>query len=269
MRWLVTAAVLLMSTSLAMADLVYLDDFDGASSTRLQGTTPDVSVGDNTWLADTDFTADGGRGERSGSMDGGGNATLAFAPQSGFRYTLDVSLRNVNGQTQWWGFGFTDRQDRNPTREEFNNANFNLGRAWSIVRGNQTNPPSDVIVPNSAYQDGQDIATAWTSFNDADGTSRDIDVRIVLDTSSALWSAQHFARSPLDESFTLVASQPTISNQSTIDAVGFAVSSNIDAIDGRIASFQLDAVAVPEPSSLVLFAFVGIGCLFRAHRRTR
>lgn len=72
MRWFVTAAVLLMSTSLAMADLVYFDDFDGASFAMLHATTPDVSVWGNFWLADPDFTADGGRGERSGSMDGEG-----------------------------------------------------------------------------------------------------------------------------------------------------------------------------------------------------
>jgi hypothetical protein len=234
------------------ADIIFHDDFDGSPETSLGGTTPDISLGAVTWAANLDgFTADGRRGVTGGS----GNATLAFSPQPAKLYTLDIQLRDVVGTTQWWGFGFTDRGDRNPARSPFNDARFNLGRSWSIVRGDQTNS-SGTFIPNSANQNGRDIETDWSTLNDADGTIFDLDVRIVLDTTQSIWSAEHFAKETSDTEFTLVASQPTIANQSTIDAVGFAVSSNQGAIDGRVALFQLAVVSVPEPSFAGCMAFI-------------
>jgi MYXO-CTERM domain-containing protein len=260
-RFLLVAAVFVFAWPTVQAEVVFRESFDGSSDDPLGLTVPDVSQAGVAWVSDLDtFTADG----RRGASGGGSNASLAFAPEAGNRYTLDLQLRDVVGATQWWGYGFTDRGDRNSARGVFDDSRFNLGRAWSLVRGDQFNRGD--FVANSANQNGQDISTDWSAFNNSNGSSFDLDVRIVLDTTSSVWSAEHFAKEPDDTTFTLVATQPTIANQSTIDAVGFAVSSKRDAIDGRVGLFELSVASVPEPTCSAL---LGLAVLARGTGRRR
>ncbi len=56
---LLGALMLFMIVSAAQAKIIYYDNFDGLSGVDLDGTTPDITTGGETWLAGSNFGADG------------------------------------------------------------------------------------------------------------------------------------------------------------------------------------------------------------------
>jgi len=55
---LLGALMLFMIVSAAQAKIIYYDNFDGLSGVDLDGTTPDITTGGETWLAGSNFGAD-------------------------------------------------------------------------------------------------------------------------------------------------------------------------------------------------------------------
>ena len=89
------AALALAARLELTAAQVYLDNFDGAATVNLNGTTPDV--GANNWAAHNAFDADG----LITPVTGGSSAVLPFTPVAGNLYTLTASYRGVTGNTGW------------------------------------------------------------------------------------------------------------------------------------------------------------------------
>jgi hypothetical protein len=85
--------VLLVAAGSAQATIIYSDDFSGAGNVNLNGTTPDITPGGETWTANTNYKADGYNADW---WDGYQEATLPFTPASGWVYTLSVTVLDAD-----------------------------------------------------------------------------------------------------------------------------------------------------------------------------
>lgn len=75
--WLAISSFTICTGTANGLEILYSDNFDGSSTTNLAGTTPDTTVGTNTWQGNTGFKADG-------SVPGVvGGIYLPFTPTAG------------------------------------------------------------------------------------------------------------------------------------------------------------------------------------------
>ena len=111
--------VVAMATVTANAGVIFSDDFSGGATVDLNGTTPDVTTGGVTWVATSNYKADG-----SFTLDAPATMTLAFTPVDGRVYTLDAQIEDLGGN-HWTQFGFGDGQ---PTAAIWTT------RAWHLMR---------------------------------------------------------------------------------------------------------------------------------------
>ena len=228
---LVTMAMAVMTIGTAHADVLYFDDFDGVATTDLHGTTPDVTIGANTWVAASNYKADG-----SSTALNQSTMSLAFAPTNGLVYTLDADIQTVGGSS-WVQFGFGGTQ---PTT----GVNWTT-RPWMLLRQAGTDGHSASA--------GSGMGTAglvgWTSLSDLD---YDMDVRIVLDTTGGdgAWTATWFAKAGSDATYTEVRSETTLdTTQDDITSVGFSTYNSGD----NTVQFNSFSLSTPPPDGTVFF----------------
>ena len=99
-RGLVAIGLVGMTVASARADVIYYDDFSGATNATLTGTAPAVRPGSETWMANSNgyFKADG-------TYDATPNASagvwLPFTPESGNVYTLSADVTDTGGGGPW------------------------------------------------------------------------------------------------------------------------------------------------------------------------
>jgi len=248
---LVLAACL--SLTAGRAAVIFEDNFDGLATAGLNGTAPDLRPGTETWIANSDFMADG-------SMTANGSAWLPYEFQSGvYQVTLMLDLAATNSTTflgisfitgnQPWGTGqfsevggsyatFALRRNRDAEfwAGERNGGNVDLGKLGS------TTPLTGTL-------------------------------RLVLDTTGTRWKVDAFF-TPLGEAeivFDLNGTGAGSSylyetNPPVFTGVGFTgnVSSN-----GSVSRFTV-ATVIPEPTSAALvmsgIAMAGL-CFWRRWRR--
>ena len=104
--WLVCLALglAIACCGLARADIIYSDDFDGSSAADLHGTAPDTRPGAQTWMAATQWKADGSK-----STSANANAWLPFMPVAGNRYYLSLDVNpDISGSADWFAIGFSN-----------------------------------------------------------------------------------------------------------------------------------------------------------------
>lgn len=250
----------------ASGAIIYQDNFDGSASTNLNGLAPDVdnNGGTNTWEAYSGFKANGTL--PSASVNQG--AWLPFVPQAGNVYQLSVSLANIGpdgSSAAWYAIGFAKDLPVNP---EAGNNRFvespTLGRAWMIFRAN--NPTTNT----NQYFLGTDASGTASSGSWTTGSplneGGDIDLRIVLDTTPATWTATFFAKRPADTAYTQVS--PSALPLLTQDIKGVGIARTTSTLSGNVKFFEL--ATVPEPVSAGL-AVVGLSIVgaTRTPRRQR
>lgn len=223
---------------------IYSDDFNGLSTTDLNGQAPDVRPGAQTWLAGLDWQADG---SKTNSSQG---AYLPFVPAANKLYELSL---DVNPTT----FGGTGSNSSD----------------WFALIFSTANPPSATVSPN------QNTSFAWmlqridrsgnsiqsfTGANTANGAPYDatpdnvgfVNLKIRLDTNPALWTAEWFVNdASIRGPIAIGASNPNI------QYVGFGSLRSGGAVD----NFLL-VEAVPEPTTWCL-SLLGIAGLAVARRR--
>jgi hypothetical protein len=262
----------------ATAIVIYQDNFDGSSSSFLNGLPPDVdnNGGTNTWSAFgsaanvNGYKADGTLA--SGSVSQG--AWLPFTPTSGNIYTLSVELIGVGPQsanTAWYAMGFAKSLPADPQsgQNRFLEGN-TIGRAWMLFRattpqGTAFNQSQRGDATTGAGPTG--TAQAWAAGAPANGG--DVDMQIVLDTTQATWTADYFAKRPADGSYLEVSPGALPLLAQNIGAVGFARTTNsTSSLSGKITNFDLSGVlVVPEPASSALLALGAISFGIAANRK--
>jgi hypothetical protein len=240
------------------AATLYSDDFTGGTS-DLNGTAPDTRPGSETWIAASNFDANGDVNVTDPTW---ASATLAFTPSDGKVYTLDGSLRDLAGNSDWIAMGFANGQSSSSgSTERFINGGV-IGQDWMLVRGpgQGGNNQAFTGTATSGTDDGQ--AWAVTTYQGAS----DVDLRLELDTTggSGNWTATWLAKAPGEASYTVVRSEEAAAE--SINSVGFATAGG--DVTGNITRFSLsDDTTIPEPASLAVLGFGGLVLLRRRRRR--
>jgi hypothetical protein len=241
---LAVVAIVSMGT-VANAAVIYSDDFSGSGASGLHDTTPDTTTGGVKWVAASNYKADG-----SSTALNQATMSLAFTPVDGLVYTLDAQFETIDGG-QWVQFGFGNGQ---PTT----GVNWS-GRAWNLLRAS-----SDTTNVHSTYGSGFGGAGPWTSL----GLLRyddDMDVRIVLDTTAATWTARYYAKAGNVGTYTEVIAAAKDITDETIDAIGF---STFNSGDNSVEFNSFSLTVIPEPATMSLLALGGLGVLARRRRRS-
>jgi hypothetical protein len=224
---------------------LYLHDFNGGPGVPLHGAAPDINNtgSTDTWVTRTDtgqvtgigqlFFADGTINGSSGGVNG--SATLAFIPQSGFTYTLTASFNAVTSTgNNWVALGFTEGQSsagsNNPGR--FIGPGGTAGQPWMIYRGTGASQADQTFLGPGTGLPAVDWSTPVTASHGAP-----VDLRIILNTSNSIWSAQWQAKNPADATFTTIRNDVYATNPN-IGGVGIAIA-NTDIMT-RINSFRLE-----------------------------
>lgn len=246
-RQLLTTAALVGFTAIpaSAVTVLYSDDFSGAAANNLHATTPDTTIGTNTWIAHTNWKADG-------SIAGGvlavaandQSAFLAFTPTTGLIYTLTATLAKPTGtgNGMWAGIGFTN--DTLGTAAGNNSQSFfagtNAASPWMLYRTN---------VNEIAAFGGPLTANGSGNLSPYTGAQT---LTIVLDTTGLAWEAEWFVGATSIHTFTY-ETNPTISY------IGLGRENDAGA---DFSSISL--TVIPEPSTALLG---GLGMLALLRRR--
>lgn len=224
-------AVVLIAAN-APAAVIYFDDFSGSGDTSLNGTTPDTRPGTETWLSSANWRADGSK-----VVTNSGAAFLPFVPASGKIYTLSADVNRTGTGQDWLAIGFAGTA---------NTGNFvsSTPYTWMLLRGDRGEGGIQTFL-------GGGTAQSMNHF----GPSGTVNLKVILDTTTPLWSAQWYANdTPLrTTSFT---TNPTISH------VAFGGHSNgVGTVDNLTLS------VVPEPGAAGLLFGAGLLALRRKRQR--
>jgi hypothetical protein len=178
---LLVTLILFLTVSTIQADIIYYDNFDGPSDMELNGTSPDITPGGETWIAGSNFSADGTITYDNSSM--GDSAYLPFVPQDGYIYELSAKIdsrvspfRGTSGVNDWIALGFT-QFNLNPENRFYDDSGTNNNPVyWGMTRTNECTLNQD-----------QTFIGPRTSNGVATGTISTDDILIVLDTTEAIW----------------------------------------------------------------------------------
>jgi len=219
----------------AQADTVlFQDDFDGTGP--LNGTTPDITTGGAAWVAGSGFGADGTVATTRTT------ATLAFTPETNKLYRLQA---RISSTASWIGFGFAKGQSvLSGQRNKFTGQD-TVGKAWVMKKGDaDTAPNGNQTQKNAAIQEQDFPGDFYRSL-------ADMDFRIDLNTSNAIWTATWYGKLTTDSEYTLFRAEENLGSQN-IDSIGFA--SNIGT--GMVANLSLSVLS--DDTAAADAAFVGI-----------
>ena len=210
------AGLALASMSATAGTTIYTETFIGNTG-ALNGAT--TTEGGGTWSAGPYMTHDGAL-----PVQGKQLAYLDFTPDAGNVYTLSMDLA-ITGN-DWFGFGFSELNTQNVYFYQINSS------AWML---NHTSSNVDTFLGPNATNSyaGGNIATLATN-----------NLKIVLDTTEALWSAAYYVNDGL-------VNEATFTVNPTINYV--ALGRQNGTITGQMSNLSLTA-AIPEPGTYALLA---------------
>jgi len=245
---LIAAGLFAGACGSAGAAVLYFDDFDGLSSTDLNGTAPDVRPGAETWTAQSRWKADGSK-----SANGHANAWLPFSPLPEREYILSLDVNpDISGSGDWFSVGFS-------TGSQTVNWHTDGGTqvyAWMLDR--EDDDRTDVVQTFL----GPDTFSGG-DYNIEPDVVGPVNLKVVLDTKPTNWTAEWFVdgtsiRGPVAYG---VGLNPTGINYAGLGAWSSAT--------GVVDNFRLTEV-VPEPSTILIWSVLGLGVgLGMAQRRRR
>jgi autotransporter-associated beta strand protein len=225
--------------------VLYEERFSRSAATPLNGLPPDSVPGTAVWTAHPGIASDGS----NVSIAGGTSATLPLEVESGRIYTLDATLLDVSGDSDWFAIGFLEGLMNGGTG---NGNRFisdpTTGKAWMIFRGDNSTNANQTFLGSASS--GTVAGTPWPTLNDSGG---DIHLRIILDASGGTgnFTAEFQAKRTTEIDYHVLRG-PVGLNSADINAVGFAVS-NSD-VTGNVDFFRLmhDSEVPVDPLSLVV-----------------
>jgi hypothetical protein len=173
--------ILLVAAGSAQAAIIYFDDFSGAGAANLNGTTPDITPGGETWTAHTTWKDNGYNAEW---WDGYREGTLPFTPVSGWVYTLSLTVLDA---------------------DPYNAETFNADPVGITFAGGPgvkiyDNAAGDVYSTGGPSADVKEVSVGKAA----------ISVDIDLDTQPANWTAEWFVNSVSVRGPEAYATNPTI-----------------------------------------------------------
>jgi hypothetical protein len=268
--------------SVANADIVYKDNFDGTTGT-ISGRAATVATGLDggtaaaTWTSDAapvaggnpdavwqasggTYTVTGSTSGTIGALSTGAdanlitNAWLPFTPQAGFIYDFHIAIEssNVGASTNWLGATFAPANMNGHTTGGGSSALSNLAGAGLII-----------VKGSGQVQSFGGVGTANGALNSAAGfltTGQYNSVDIVLNTSAAAWTVSWLVNgvtpSGIGSTSFTYATNPSIGN----------VVFGTNKLTGAVSDFSLTATAVPEPASLSALALGGLALLARRRK---
>jgi len=247
----IIATLLALGVVQAKAEVIYSDNFGGTGTNSLNGTTPDITTGGETWAAGNtfdSFNADGTLNVAGGSNNANdNNATLAFTPEVGKVYTFSADIAMTS--TGWLGLGFVGGDSG--ANDFATKTGAAPGQFWMLTR------TADVM---QAWK-GPGATTALT-LSSPPTISSGVTTSYVMtldasDSDNVLLSINIAGGAlELDEY-----------NAGTLAGLGIAgvgFSADKGNAGGTIESFELSVV--PEPATLGLVATFGGGILFLRRR---
>jgi hypothetical protein len=235
------AAPLSLGSTPFHAGVIFHDDFDGRGP--LNRTLPDKTINNVRWVAvdsRSRFSADGsfrGEGDKT-ERNRGGSATLPFKPVDGALYTLDASLRDLTGTSNWCAFGFAKGQSSLAGKDARFIGGSVAGRAWMIINDKGLNRAGGAVLGTTGTNGAMADSRPWTGWSN--DKLMDVDLRIGLDTTGGPgnWTATWYARKPGQRRFVMVREAARLLNED-ISSIGFAVGG--EGASGTIRSFSLNA----------------------------
>ena len=239
---LTVTALLLAALSTASAAVIYSDNFSGNSTTNLAGQT--TTVGGGTWIGSPAWKADGSIAGKSSPSANGDAMYLPFTPVSDRQYTLSLTTVDTSAIHEWFALGFANFAST-PTGTEqapwvSPTDSSNTWTAWMLNRagGNGTTFLHNVVA-------GVDYAALGH------------DLKIVLDTATAGWTAEYFVNGASIRG-------PVALGVSSANYVMFGMNNGAGYVD----NFQLSVNVVPEPSAALLGGLGLLGLLLRRRRNS-
>lgn len=212
------------------ADL-YVDNFNGSSGVNLAGTTPDVTIGSNTWQGNTGFKADGSIANITGGI------WLPFTATPGSRYVLSVTFFTNSSSGDWLGAGFSGGSTTSTLRFADN-----TGRGWAILKINSQQ--QSFIGPGATGQ------TSSGTINPGNQTSILTITLDALNANAANWTFSSTLKVNTTTYNLWTNVNANVTSPSQFTAIGLSAQSGI----GRFTALSL--TAVPEPSTY-LFGMAG------------
>ena len=220
----------------ASGKVIYYDNFDGAESADLDGTVPDVTTDDATWVAGANFDADGTVTYDNSGM--GDSAYLPFVPEEGFVYTLAASIstrvssfRGSSGTNDWIALGFT-QSNENPDSRFYDDNGTRNPIYWAMTRTNE------------ATQNDQTFVGPGTGGYMNSSTISADNITIVLDTTVSTWTISWYYNGLFQRTENVAEDSKT-----NFQYIAFANARS----DGTISSFRLEdnveffAASNPDP----------------------
>jgi hypothetical protein len=204
--------LLLASLSYSQADILYYDNFDGLATAGLAGTTPDTTMGTNTWSSSGVFFADGHITSNTRM------AALPFVPAAGHIYKLSAELNPTADSANWLGLGFTNSYGLSAITS-------NTPSGLLIVRGDRDQTASTDFA--QAFSTGTTLSKSYIPPAPLTGL---VPVSVTLNTMQPNWVFEWYVNGIAIGSHTFTGTNPTISR--------VAVGTN--NIAGFVDNFQLE-----------------------------
>ncbi|MGC9261480.1 MAG: PEP-CTERM sorting domain-containing protein [Phycisphaerae bacterium] len=237
--------------SFANASVVYNDSLtEYTNGTNLNTQIPGPAGNSNAWTAPatgTEWLSVGTSGVNANGNNA--NAFLPFSPSTGYVYTLQATIANASGNTNWAALGFLDGV--NTGGDPWTTS---LAEGWTLIRGANGGADQAFIGPGTAG--GTNAGTV--------GTTDPITVTMTLTTNNASpWTIGFQYVDALTPSNSSSIAAQSYTTNPTITDVGFGES----AVNATVKNFSLTATPIPEPAPLGLVVVGALGLLLLKRRR--
>ncbi len=240
----------------------FVENFDRSGGDDLHGLEPHITTNGATWDVGAAFNlkADGSFGSTAGR-----SALLAFVPETGRIYRMDLSFNEKNDVNDWTGFGFGTDGTRSGTNQAVPHNEFNSGRAtaWMIVRGpSESTDAGETLIRVSTGGGGSaSVTSEHNALRDKMNEDGGIDIRMELDTRPSDWTVTFFTKAIVDSDWIELRSGTL-----EYENIAYVGMTSRSGANGEFASFSFSSIPEPGTMGMLLAGMMGLLALRRRLR---